>query len=155
MVVFKRGPVFRILLGFFFLASAAVPGTLCAAAKSKPAAGSYFVYVASSTSPAAKNSIYGYRFNSGTGQLTAIGKMAEVESVSWIATDPRHRYLYAAAEDSKNGHGTISSFSIDSITGSLKFLNIVDGGGAGSCHLATDSSGKTLFVANYGSGTVA
>ncbi len=154
MVVFKWGPVFRMLLGLFFLASV-VPHTLFAATKSKPAGGSYFVYVASSTGPAATNSIYGYRFNSSTGQLTPIGKMAEAESVSWIATDPRHRYLYAAAEDSKNGHGMVSAFSIDNGTGSLKFLNIVDGGGAGSCHLATDSSGKTLFVANYTSGTVA
>jgi 6-phosphogluconolactonase len=52
-------------------------------------------------------------------------------------------------------NGYISSFSIDSKTGSLTFLNKVSSGGGGPCHLVVDRSGKILFVANYGSGNVA
>jgi 6-phosphogluconolactonase len=52
-------------------------------------------------------------------------------------------------------NGSISSYSIDRKTGALTFLNKVDAGGGGSCHLVVDKTGKMLFVANYGSGNVA
>jgi 6-phosphogluconolactonase len=52
-------------------------------------------------------------------------------------------------------NGYISSFSIDSRTGSLTFLNKVSSGGGGPCHLVVDRTGEILFVANYGSGNVA
>ena len=78
-----------------------------------------------------------------------------------MVTDPAHRHLYAVTEMTEPGpnpyktNGYISSFSIDSKTGSLTFLNKVSSGGGGPCHLVVDRSGKILFVANYGSGNVA
>ncbi len=58
------------------------------------------------------------------------------------------------ADDYKK-NGFISSYSINPKTGALTFLNKVDAGGGGSCHLVVDKTGKTLFVANYGSGNIA
>ena len=52
-------------------------------------------------------------------------------------------------------NGSISSFSINRKTGALTFLNKIDSGGSGPCHLVVDKTGKMLFVANYGSGSVA
>jgi 6-phosphogluconolactonase len=74
-----------------------------------------------------------------------------------LASDPTHRFLYAVSELGNDGrtHGAVSSFAIDPATGALKFLNKVDSGGGGACHLTLDHTGKILFVANYGGGSVA
>ena len=103
--------------------------------------------------------IYNYRFDPKTGKLTPIGVAAEMANPSFMVTDPQHRFLYAVTEmgqepgaDSYKKNGSISSFSIDRKTGALTFLNKVDAGGGGSCHLVVDKTGKMLFVANYGSG---
>ena len=120
----------------------------------------YFVYVGTYTGPESKG-IYGYRFEEGTGSLVPLGIAAEVANPSFVVTDPAHQHLYAVTELTERGpnaykvNGTISSFSIDSKTGSLTLLNKVSSGGGGPCHLVVDRSGKILFVANYGSGNVA
>jgi 6-phosphogluconolactonase len=144
------------LPGFVALAWMNGPRILGASAKSVAAAGSYFVYVGTYTGPKSKG-IYAYRHDPKTGNYTPLGVAAEVQNPSWVVTDPRHRFLYAVTEAGNDGktHGTISSYSIDAKTGSLKFLNKVDSGGGGACHLVVDQTGKMLFVANYGSGSVA
>jgi 6-phosphogluconolactonase len=154
-----RRPVSKVwvwlaLPGFFATAWIIGPRILGAAAK--PVAGSYFVYVGTYTGPKSKG-IYAYRYDPKSGQYTPMGVAAEVQNPSWVVTDPRHRYLYAVTEAGNDGktHGTISSYSIDPKTGALKFLNKVDSGGGGACHLVVDQTGKMLFVANYGSGSVA
>ena len=120
----------------------------------------YFVYVGTYTGSDSKG-IYEYRFEAGTGRLTPMGVAAEIANPSFVVTDPSHHHLYAVTELTERGpnaykdNGTISSFSIDSKTGSLTFLNKVSSGGGGPCHLVVDRSGKILFVANYGSGNVA
>jgi 6-phosphogluconolactonase len=122
---------------------------------------SFLVYVGTYTSSTSKG-IYSYRFDSRTGKLTPIGVAAELPNPSFLATDPQHRFLYAVTEmgnepgaDSYKKNGLVSSYSIDRKTGALTLLNQVDAGGGGSCHLVVDKTGKTLFVANYGSGNVA
>lgn len=65
---------------------------------------------------------------------------------------PNRKFLYAVSEI---GEGAISSFAIDNKTGDLKFLNKVAAGGGISCHLAIDKAGKSIYVANYGTGSVA
>jgi 6-phosphogluconolactonase len=160
----KRGPVVRTWVGgvffaFFALALAGVPRALAAPARA--AASSYFVYVGTYTAGKSKG-IYGYRFDPKTGQLTATGLAAEMVNPSFLITDPQHRFLYAVTEmgqergaNSYKTNGSISSYSIDQKTGALTFLNKVDSAGGGPCHLVVDKTGKMLFVANYGSGSVA
>ncbi len=96
--------------------------------------------------------IYAWRFNPATGKLTSMGLSAETSNPSFLAVHPNRRFLYAVNENSK---GTVSAFAIDSATAKLKFLNSASSRGDGPCHLAVDQSGKFLFVANYGSGSVA
>jgi 6-phosphogluconolactonase len=149
------------LLGFFATASAGAPRAMAAPAKGMTAASSYFVYVGTYTGPTSKG-IYGFRFDPKTGRFTATGLVAELPNPAWIVTGPQHRFLYAASEmgpepgaDNYKKNGSISSYSINAKTGALTFLNKVDAGGGGSCHLVVDKTGKMLFVANYGSGNVA
>ena len=150
--------------GSAFLLSILAGVALCAASapaqntpgKHAAATGRYLVYVGTYTGPHSKG-IYGYRFDSASGKFTSLGVAAEVENPSFVVTGPHHRFAYAVTEIGNSGKtdGSISSFAIDPKTGSLKFLNKVDSGGGGPCHLVVDHTGRMLFVANYGSGSVA
>jgi 6-phosphogluconolactonase len=152
-----RWVVFAVLM----LAWVGFPRPLRGETKKIPAASSYLVYVGTYTAGTSKG-IYNYHFDPKTGQLTPIGVAAEVVNPSFLVTDPQHRFLYAVTEmgqargpDAYKTNGSISSFSIDRKTGALTFLNKIDSGGGGPCHLVVDKTGKMLFVANYGSGSVA
>src|ERR1700733_6630354 len=153
--------VHGLLLGVLAAASGVVPQAMAAPGTSMTTANSYFVYVGTYTGPTSKG-IYGFRFDPKTGKFTSMGLVAELPNPSWLVTDPQHRFLYAATEmgpepgaDNYKKNGSISSYSINPKTGALTFLNKVDAGGGGSCHLVVDKTGKMIFVANYGSGNVA
>src|ERR1700689_1048966 len=144
------------LLVLAFVGCVLIPRRLCAAGKL-----SFLVYIGTYTASTSKG-IYNYRFDTKTGKLTPIGLAAELPNPSFLATDPQHRFLYAVTEmsnepgaDDYKINGKVSSYSINRKTGALTLLNQVDAGGGGSCHLVVDKTGKTLFVANYGSGNVA
>jgi 6-phosphogluconolactonase len=150
-----------VVLAVLVLAWVGFPRPSRGQTKKIPAASSYLVYVGTYTAGTSKG-IYNYHFDPKTGQLTPIGVAAEVVNPSFLATDPQHRFLYAVTEmgqargpDAYKTNGSISSFSIDRKTGALTFLNKIDSGGGGPCHLVVDKTGKMLFVANYGSGSVA
>ena len=116
---------------------------------------SYLVYVGTYTGPNSKG-IYGYRYETRTGKLQPMGVMAEVENPSWLTLHPNGHFLYAVSElgDAGERQGAISSFAIDGKTGALQFLNKVESGGGGACHLVVDKTGRFIAVANYGSGSV-
>src|SRR6201985_1220740 len=150
-----------LLLAGFIVACGSGPQFLRAETKKMTAANSYLVYVGTYTATTSKG-IYNYRFDPHTGKLTPIGVAAEQANPSFMVTDPHHRFLYAVTEmgqepgaSNYKKNGSISSYSMDRKTGALTFLNKVDAGGGGSCHLVVDKTGKILFVANYGSGNVA
>src|SRR6202453_325386 len=150
-----------VVLAVLVLAWVGFPRPSRGQTKKIPAASAYLVYVGTYTAGTSKG-IYNYHFDPKTGQLTPIGVAAEVVNPSFLATDPQHRFLYAVTEmgqargpDAYKTNGSISSFSIDRKTGSLTFLNKIDSGGGGPCHPVVDKTGKMLFVANYGSGSVA
>ena len=115
------------------------------------------MYVGTYTRGASKG-IYAYRFDSSSGKTTPIGLVAETENPSFLAIHPNQRFLYAANEISQyqgQAAGSVSAFAIDPATHGLKALNRVSSRGTGPCHVAVDKTGKWLFVANYGSGSVA
>lgn len=152
-------PVRFSRLVVFVLVWASMPQLLSAEAKKMTPESSYLVYVGTNSASTSKG-IYNYRFDPHSGKLSPIGVAAEQPHIGFMVTDPQHRFLYAVSEmvpgaSSFERNGSISSYSIDHKTGALTFLNKVDAGGGGSCHLVVDKAGKVLFVANYGSGSVA
>jgi 6-phosphogluconolactonase len=85
--------------------------------------------------------------------------VAECDHCEWLATDPQHRYLYVLGDGPRShgahqANGFLSSYSIDRESGKLTFLNQVDSGGSIPAHLVVEPTGKTLFVANYGTGSL-
>ena len=137
-----------LILSTLILTTALV-GPLRAAAKASD--GELLVYIGTYTKGESKG-IYVYRFDPKSGKLTPIGLAAEASNPSFLAIHPNHRFLYSVTE--VDG-GSVDAFSIDAKTGLLKKLNTVSSKGSGPCYVRVDATGKTLLVANYGSGSVA
>ncbi|MEN3612767.1 lactonase family protein [Plantactinospora sp. ZYX-F-223] len=91
------------------------------------------------------------RRDAATGGLDVLGVVASTPSPSFLARHPRLPVLYAVNELPE---GTVSAWTIHS-GGALTPLAVRSTGGAEPCHLAVDPGGEFLFVANYGSGSVA
>jgi 6-phosphogluconolactonase len=84
---------------------------------------------------------------SSTGSIKSIGS-----SPSFLAWNPAHSNLYAVEEAAA---GRVAAYAIDPKTGALTYLNDVSSKGNGPAHVSVDATGKWVFVANYGDGTVA
>lgn len=136
---------------------------LPAAARQRPSAPGrhIFAYVGSYTG-ASKPAGHGegitlLRMEAGTGALTPIKTFAG-PSPTWLAFDPKRRFLYSANEiEEFNGAkaGSVSAFAVDRGTGELTLINTVSSEGAGPAHCSVHPSGRFVFVANYGGGNIA
>lgn len=118
---------------------------------------SYIVYVGTYTGHGSQG-IYAYRFDEGTGKLSAIGLAAETASPSFLALSNNKHFLYAVNElENYQGKpsGGVSAFAIQPSGEKLTFLNELPSRGEDPAHLALDRTGKYLVVANYTSGNVA
>ncbi len=134
-------------------ASFLLPVTIFAA----PAKGKFLVYVGTYTKDKSKG-IYAYHFDAATGDLKELGLAAAVDNPSFVTIHPNGKNLYAVSESSsvpEKRSGFVTAFTIDKVSGKLTKLNDVPAGGGGPCHLVVDKTGKTLLVANYGTGSVA
>ncbi len=91
------------------------------------------------------------------GKLSPPTLAAESKSPSFLAADPKGKYLYSANESGSttNAAGAVTSFSIDRATGKLTQLNEQSSQGKGPCHVAVDPTGKVLLAANYDNGSLA
>ncbi|MGC3959814.1 MAG: lactonase family protein [Verrucomicrobiota bacterium] len=120
-------------------------------------AAEYWVYFGTYTSSASKG-IYAARFDSATGKLSAPELVAETRNPSFLAMHPTGKFLYAVGEvDNTQGQraGAVNAYELDAKTGALTVLNQQISGGTGPCHIAVDATGKSVLVANYGSGSIA
>jgi 6-phosphogluconolactonase len=101
--------------------------------------------------------IYASDYDTATGKLSETRPAAELKNPSWLALSRDCRFLYSAIEtDSFEGQpgGGVCALAVDGKTGALKVLNSHTTCGIAPCHLCLDASGKFLFTANYGSGSV-
>jgi len=120
-------------------------------------AGESFVYFGTYTGAKSKG-IYISRFESNTGKLSAPELAAKTTNPTFLAVAPGRNFLYAVSEVNEVGGkptGAVSAFALDARTGKLTLLNQQASGGGGPCHVAVDATGKCLFVANYGGGSIA
>jgi 6-phosphogluconolactonase len=102
--------------------------------------------------------IYLFRLDSASGALTQLQVFEDIKNPSWLAINPAQTRLYAVSEiDNYQGShtGAVVSYAIDSETFQLKRLGSVSSGGATPAHASVHPSGKHVFVANYGGGSVA
>ncbi len=129
---------------------------LLAAVAEAPAA-EYLVYVGTFTG-AGSEGISVFRFDPATGESSAVSLAAATDNPSFLAVDPRGRFLYAVNElDTFDDEptGAVSVFAIDRASGTLELLQQVSSLGAGPAHLSLDATARYLLVANYNGGNVA
>jgi 6-phosphogluconolactonase len=101
--------------------------------------------------------IYLFTLDVASGALEPLDVVKGVRNPSYLAFDPAHRFLYAVNELKEfegAASGAVSAFAVDPENGSLTFLNHKPSHGTDPCHLAVDTAGAHVLVANFMSGSV-
>jgi 6-phosphogluconolactonase len=107
--------------------------------------------------PGQGKGIYRFSLDAEAGALEPAGITEGVRNASYLAFDPRRRFLYCVNEFKEfegKASGAVSAFAIDPDTGALAFLNMKASHGTDPCHLVVDATGGFLLVANFASGSV-
>lgn len=117
----------------------------------------FFVYFGTYTGGKSKSKgIYRARLDVATGKLSPAELAIEARDPAFLAVHPNGGYLYAIDErsDPKTSPGKgLMAYAVAAGTGQLTLLNEQTAGGPGPCHLAVDSQGRALVVANYSGGS--
>jgi 6-phosphogluconolactonase len=107
--------------------------------------------------PGERGGIHAYEFDLETGQLKHVTRTAGVENPFFLAQSPNKKFLYSIHAKSFGGKDNeeVAAYEVVGRTGELKLLNRQSSKGTASCYLEVDATGKSVLVANYGSGSVA
>lgn len=92
--------------------------------------------------------IHVYEFNSQTGELNFKSRNTE-NSAGYFTVSSDRKHIFSASSAA-----TISAYRYNSTTGELTFLNKQPTGGGGSAYVSSDDSGKYVFSASYGGGSL-
>ncbi len=95
--------------------------------------------------------VHAARFDPVSGDLTAIGPVAEGLRPTWTTQHPRLPILYVTDEVGNDGKGVggVLTFRADPATGGLTPLGNVRAGAGGTTNLWFDSPSRTLLTANF------
>ena len=119
-----------------------------------------YLYVGTYTRPApylaATNGkgLYVFRFDSTTGELTFASETTGIDNPSYLAIDPRQRFLYANTEVWEWPEGLVSAYAIDPASGGLTYLNKQSSLGWLAAYATVEKSGRWLALVNYMTGNV-
>ena len=116
----------------------------------------FLAYVGTYTSGKSEG-IYICRLDLSTGELKLIKSVTGVKNPSFLAIDPKKKYLYSVNEVAKfegKPGGGVSAFLIDQETGDLTFLNHQFTKGGAPCYVSVDKTSSFVLTANYGSGNL-
>ena len=152
----RMNPLRRIVGSFHLLLALLAAGLIAPRRASATGGRDYWVYFGTYTGAKSKG-IYVSRMDA-TGKLSEPELAATSVNPTFLATDRRQRFLYAANEIGNfqgQKAGGVTAFALDDRTGKLTELNEQSSGGDGPCHVSVDATGKTVLVANYGGGSVA
>jgi len=136
---------------------AMLPRPLRAALQSAPGPAPFnYAYVGTYTPNG--GGIYLFRIDPLTAALTQLQVIDDIRNPTWLVVNPAKDRLYAVSEiDNFQGthDGAVVSYAIDSDSLRLKRLGAVGSRGTTPAHASVHPSGKFVFVANYGGGSVA
>ena len=97
--------------------------------------------------------IYVYAMNAATGELTLKSTGENITNPSFLNISPNGKFLYACTETKTLVPGNVSAFAIDSVNGSISFINKQSSTGANPVYVMVDKSNQFLAVANYTAGS--
>ena len=98
-----------------------------------------------------------YQLDVETGKLKLVHRTTKVENPFYLAISPNQKFLYSIHAKQFGGKESeeVAAYAIQGQSGELKFLNRQSARGSAACYLDVDATGKTVLVANYGTGSVA
>jgi 6-phosphogluconolactonase len=108
-------------------------------------------YIGAYTNPGGSRGIQRGSLDTKTGELKLLGVAGEARNPSFLAVHPNGKSLYAAIEIDG---GAVTAFAVEK-DGSLRKLNTESSRGSGNCFVSVDPSGRNVFAANYGDGSIA
>jgi 6-phosphogluconolactonase (cycloisomerase 2 family) len=133
------------------------PRLACAAgAPAVPQQTYHYAYVGTYTPNG--GGIYLFRVDSATAALTQLQVIDDIRNPTWLAVNPAQTRLYAVSEIDNyqaTHSGAIVSYAIDNESLQIKRLGAVSSGGTTPAYVSVHPSGKFVFAANYGGGSVA
>jgi 6-phosphogluconolactonase len=107
---------------------------------------------------ATSKGIYAYSFDAAAGELKELGLAAEADNPTFLTLSPNGRTVLVANElDTYEGKssGAVSTYALDRTNARLSKISEVASQGGGTCHVAFDHTGRSVFAANYGGGSAA
>lgn len=107
--------------------------------------------------PGTSQGIYAFRFDSANGNLEQVALAAKAESPTFLAVSPNESHLFTVNEVRQfqgKQTGSISSFAHEKKTAKLTAVNQSPSMGGGPTHITVDRTGRCVFAANYGGGSV-
>jgi len=125
---------------------ALLPALAIAQKKEKPAPKVYDLIIGGYTNAQGGKGITVYRFYAETGRTAYLGEV-EAQNPTYLTVSPDRKFVYASSEARE---GSVSAFSFDHVSGSLKFINKQLTAGANPVHVTIDADGKNVIASNYG-----
>lgn len=104
-----------------------------------------------------RGAIHAFQFDSKTGTLKARHRTTDVQHPFFLVISPDGRFLYSIDTEQFGGkeNESVAAYAIEDRRGTLRRLNHVSARGSASCYLDIDSTGRTVLLANYSTGSVA
>ena len=108
-----------------------------------------YLFVGSYTSGEKAEGIVVFDFDLETGKLIEVEREGNLINPSYLTISPDGKFLYACTDTKLEKHGSVSAFSIDTLTGKLTFLNKQTTGGKNPVHVIVSENNKYIIVSNY------
>lgn len=113
-----------------------------------------FLFLGTFTNGKPDHGIFVYEFNSTSGELTEVSKAHHLINPSFLTLASDGAYLYACTDSQLAQDGNVAAFKIDSINGSLSFINKESSMGRNPAYLTLTNNNNYLINGNYSGGNV-
>jgi len=102
---------------------------------------------------AKQQGIFASKMDLTTGEFTPAQAVGDAPRPTFLALHPKLPVLYAVTKEKEHPSGGVRAFHLDVATQSLTLMNQQSTGDEGATHLALDSAGNVIVVANYSGGS--
>lgn len=92
-----------------------------------------------------------YQYDRASGKSTYV-RSVKAPNASYMVLSPDQRFMYVLSEE--NQTGAVTAYSINQLTGELSIINKQSILGDGPCYVSYHAPSKTVYTANYSSGSI-
>ena len=92
-----------------------------------------------------------YQYDKANGKSNFV-RSIKAPNASYMVVTPDQKYMYVLSEEDRTG--LVTSYAIDQLTGNLTLLNKQNILGDGPCYVSYHAPSKTVYTANYSSGSI-